>query len=161
MRRRWTILGAALLAAPPAQPAAPVPDACTIVTASDVNAAVGPGFHAVPDPFGGKKRSGESSTCTYAKGPGNVAAIFIIRNPGGNAKSAVLAREQSQKRAGRTVTTIAGLCDAAFSVAINAQKTNVVAAKGGFQVETEVIVGGKADAAAAQKLTALACSRLP
>lgn len=160
MRRMWSILAAALLAAPPAHSATPVPDACTIVTASDVSTAVGPGFNVLPDPFGGKMRSGESSTCSYAKGPGNVAAIFIIRNPGGSAKSAVLAREQQQKRAGRTVASIPGLCDAAFSVTINAQKTNVVAAKGGFQLETEVIVGGKADAAAAQKLAALACSRL-
>lgn len=159
MRQTWGILAAWFLAPALAGAADPAPDACKLVTASDVNAVLGGGFQVTPDPFAGKM-SGESSTCVYAKGPGNSASIFIIRNPGGSAKSAVLARQQSQKRAGRSVTPIPGLCDAAFSVAINPQKTNVIAAKGVWQVEMEVIVGGKADAQAAQKLAELACSRL-
>lgn len=159
MRQAWGALAAALLAALPAPAAEPAPDACKLVTATDVSAVLGGGFQLVPDPFAGKM-SRESSTCSYAKGPGSSASIFIIRNPGGEAKAAVLGRQQAQKRAGRAVTPIPGLCDAAFSVDINAQKTNVIAAKGVWQLETEVIVGGKADAQAAQKLAGVACSRL-
>lgn len=160
MRQTWGILAALFLAPALGGTADPAPDACKLVTASDVDAVLGGGFQVTPDPFAGKM-GGESSSCVYASGPGNSASIFIIRNPGGSAKSAVLARQQSQQRAGRSVSSIPGLCDAAFSVAINAQKTNVIAAKGVWQVETEVIVGGKADAQTAQKLAAVACSRLP
>lgn len=159
MRQTRRALAAAVLAATTAGAAEPAPDACTLVTASDVNGQLGAGYQLVPDRFAGKMSS-ESSTCLYGKGPGNSASVFVIRNPGGNAKGAVLGRLQAQKRAGRAVTPIEGLCDAAFSVVINAQKTNVIAARGVWQVETEVIVGGRSDATAAQKLAAGACSRL-
>jgi hypothetical protein len=157
--RTWGIVAAMLLASAQARAAEPAPDACKLVTLSDVDAALGGGFAITPDPFAGKM-SGESSTCVYGKGPGNSASIFIIRNLGGSARIAVLARQQAQKRAGRSVTPIPGLCDAAFSVAINPKKANVIAAKGVWQVETEVMVGGTADARAAQKLAEVACASL-
>jgi len=73
----------------------------------------------------------------------------------------VIGRQESQRRAGRSVTPIPGLCEAAFVLDISPKKANVVAVKGIWQVETEVIVAGKPDAPAAQKLAKVACSRLP
>jgi hypothetical protein len=55
----------------------------------------------------------------------------------------VIGRQDSQRRAGRCVTPVPGLCEAAFVLEISPKKANVVAAKGIWQVETEVIVGGK------------------
>jgi hypothetical protein len=52
------------------------------------------------------------------------------------------------------------VCDAAFVLVLSPQKANVVAGKGLWQVETEVLVGGKPDTQAAQKLAGVACSRI-
>jgi len=72
-------------------------------------------------------------------------------------------------RAAGVAATRCSFCDshpgpvrgAAFVLEISPKKANVVAAKGIWQVETEVIIGGKPDAPAAQKLAKVACSRLP
>jgi len=96
----------------------------------------------------------------YRKEGSDTAAIAILRTSGG-AKAAVIGRQESQRRTGGSVTPIPGLCEAAFVLEVNPKKAKVVAAKGIWQVETEVSVAGKPDAPAAQKLAKVACSRLP
>ena len=137
------------------------PDACKLVSGADVTAALGAGFQLVDNPLAAKlAKNSEYSGCLYRKEGSGTVAIAILRTSSG-AKAAVIGRQESQRRAGRSVTPVPGLCEAAFVLVISPKKTNVVAAKGTWQVETEVTMAGKPDAPAAQKLAKVVCSRLP
>jgi hypothetical protein len=97
------------------------PDACKLLTLSDVTTVLGAGY--VPGPAEARINTSEMSGCLYQRGAGNLVAIAILGAPNGDARAAVLARQDSQKRFGRTVTPLPGVCDAAFTVAISPANT--------------------------------------
>jgi len=148
-------LGATVLSGPGSKP----PDACKLVTLADVTGALGAGF--TQNPAGALANSGDMSACLYQKGPTNTVAIAVLGAPDDDAKAAVLTRQDRQRRAGRTVTPLPGVCDVAFTVSITPSNTTLIAAKGPWQVEFQVVAGGKPDATAEQKLAKAACARLP
>jgi hypothetical protein len=105
--------------------------------------------------------SGEMSSCFYRKDPKTTVAISILAGPNNNGKAAVLGRQQRYQTAGRSVAPLAGLCDAAFSVVITPSNAIVVAAKGQWQLDVQVLIAGRPNLQAAQTLTKRACGRRP
>ncbi|MGH7718664.1 MAG: hypothetical protein ACREON_07465 [Gemmatimonadaceae bacterium] len=78
----------------------------------------------------------------------------------GDAKAAVTLRQNIARGAGATVTALAGACDAAFTVVVSPSRATVFAGRGAWQVDAEVVTGGKPDVAAAGRLANAACERL-
>jgi len=135
------------------------PDACKLITLADVTAALGRGFTkgAVSEVGNG----GQSSSCLYHRDSKTSVAISMLPGPNHNAKAAVLGRRQRYETAGHSVAPLAGLCDAAFSVVIAPGDAIVVAAKGQWQLDVQVLISGRPNLQAAQTLTKTACGRRP
>jgi hypothetical protein len=135
------------------------PEACKLLTLSDVTAVLGAGY--AQGPMMAITNTSEMSTCLYQHGQGNSVAIAILPAPSGDAKGAVLSRQESQRRFGRTVTALPGVCDVAFVVEITPANTTLISAKGPWQIEYQIMTGGKPDANAEQQLAKVVCARLP
>ncbi len=135
------------------------PDACKLITLADVTTALGRGF--AKGPISELANSGEISSCFYRKDPKTTVAISILEGANHSGKAAVLGRQQRYQTAGHSVAPLAGLCDAAFSVVITPSNAIVVAAKGPWQMDVQVLVSGRPNLQAAQTLTKTACGRRP
>jgi hypothetical protein len=135
------------------------PDACKLITLADVTAAVGRGF--TKGTMVELASAGPTSSCLYRRDPKTTVAISILPGPNRNAKAAVLGRRQRYETAGHPVAPLAGLCDAAFSVVIAPSDAIVVAAKGQWQMDVQVLISGRPNLQAAQTLTKAACRRRP
>jgi hypothetical protein len=140
-------------------PIAAPPDACKLITLADVTAALGHGF--TKGTVTEVANVGESRSCVYHRDPRTSVAISIVPGPTRSAQAAVLGRRQRYEIAGHSVAPLAGLCDAAFSVVIAPSDALVVAAKGRWQMDIQVLVAGRPNLQAAQTLTKTACSRRP
>jgi type IV secretory pathway VirB2 component (pilin) len=147
----WILMSIALASVNP-------PEACKLLILSDVTAALGAGY--ALGPAFSLANTSEMSSCLYQHGRGNSVAISILAAPGGDAKSAVGARAAGQKAFGRTVTTLTGVCDAAFVVVITPANTTLISGKGSWQIEYQVVTGGKPDPEAEQRFAKIVCSKL-
>ena len=135
------------------------PKACTLLTLADVTAVLGAGYAQGPDVA--ITNTSEISTCVYQRGRGNSVAIAILPAPNGDAKGAVLSRQQSQQRFGRAVTPLLGVCDVAFVVVITPTNTTLISAKGPWQIELQITTGDKPNPDAEQRLAKTVCGRVP
>ncbi|HET6267172.1 MAG TPA: hypothetical protein VFG11_05585 [Acidobacteriota bacterium] len=136
------------------------PDACTIMTAQDVEKVVGPGFKL--SPFHGT--ASDNSSCGYMKDKNNIVMLTIVVYPGINAGFAQLQKQYAQ--AGRKVVPIEGGGENAFlcdypNAATGERVVAIHFGKGASHCVLEVKINGKDDGDAEQKLVKLAYPRLP
>jgi xanthine/CO dehydrogenase XdhC/CoxF family maturation factor len=153
---------ALVLAASPigAQVTAAIPDACAILTLSDVTTAMGTGYGRKASPFTAPTSAGVSTSCQYGKGDSSVVALFVTRVQGGDPDQAMTDRQARYQQSAHTVTRLPSLCDEAFIVVVDPKLTLLVAAKGPWQVDLQVMRDGTPDDQAAKSLATAACARL-
>ena len=139
-----------------------LPDACTLLTAQDVQSVVGAGFEL--SPFHGM--SSDSSNCGYTKDPKNVANLTLIPASGG-AAATLSGMMKMQSERGFKVTPVQGLGEGAYYGEKNIpgakQFPNVATlhfGKGEIQALLDVQLNGKPDIEAAQKLAKLVYDRM-
>lgn len=135
------------------------PDACAVVTQSDVTAVLGTGY--LKDPTSGKFDSGDHRSCLYQKGKGTTVAVTVMQAPDDDGKAAVTGRQELQKKGGREVTPLPDVCDAAFGIVISPTQSIVIAGLGKWQMDLQVMTGGKPDNVSAGKVAQSACRHGP
>ena len=135
-----------------------LPDACTVLTLADVAAEVGSGY--AKSSTGELLNSSEISSCLYQKGAGTTVALTVMRAPEDDGRAAVTARQEGQRRGGRTVASLSSACDTAFSIIISPSQAIVLGGKGPWQLDFQVVTGGKPDVAAAGRVASAACKHL-
>jgi len=137
-----------------------LPDACTLLTAADVEQVVGPGFQL--SPFRGT--ASDNSNCGYLKDKENVVNLLIV--DGGRDMSKRLKEMQKvYTQQNHKVVPIEGAGDGAFYVETtnSITKEPVIAVhfgKGEWHAVLEVKINGKPDANAEQKLAKIIYSKL-
>jgi len=133
------------------------PIACQLITLDDVHAALGASWVASPASF--NTNTDKMTTCYYQNGVGNLVAFSLVYAPKGDAKAEV-AKRQKNVSVTHTVTAIPDLCEGAFAEVITAQNTTLIAAKGEWVVQVQVMVAKKPDVEAEKTLAAGVCKRL-
>jgi hypothetical protein len=133
------------------------PDACTLVTLSDVDSTLGGDWAAAPASM--NVHTSDMSGCYYSKGMGNLVAFSIVRVKDGNAKKAV-SKLQTNVAVKHKVAALPALCEGGFSEVLTKKNTTVYAAKGQWQVQLQVERDGAPDVERATALVKRACERL-
>ena len=133
------------------------PDACTLVTQSDVTAALGAGW--ATGPAETRTHTADLSSCYYYKGVGNVVAFSILRAANGNAKKTVADRQVNVAKK-HAVVAMPELCEGGFSESLSKSNTTIIAAHGKWQVQLQVLKNNLPDVVASKILVAAACKRM-
>jgi hypothetical protein len=134
------------------------PNACATLPPGDVATVLGPGWSQTPSTMAAHMANLES--CSYTKGVGQMVAFSILRPEGGSAKKDV-AKRQKNVAVKHKVTALPDVCEGGFSYVSTPTITTLVAAKGKWTVQINVIIANKPDTAAERKLTVAACERIP
>jgi hypothetical protein len=156
MHRMQLAAGAAAIVLAAAAQATP-PNACTTLPPADIATVLGAGWVQTPSTMATHMADLES--CSYTKGVGQMVAFSILRPPGGNAKKDV-AKRQKNVAPRHKVTKLPDVCEGGFSYASTATITTLVAAKGKWEVQINVIIENKPDTASERKLIVAACERM-
>jgi hypothetical protein len=140
-----------------ARPQAAPPDACATLPPEDIAAVLGAGWTQTPSSMAA--HLADLVSCSYTKGVGNMVAFSLNRAPGNNAKVAVPKRMENVK-VKHPVTLLPDICEGGFSYASTKTITTLVAAKGAWEVQINVIIENKPDTASEAKLAVRACKRM-
>lgn len=133
------------------------PNACATLPSADIAAVLGPGWVQTPSTMAAHMADLES--CSYTKGVGQMVAFSILRPQGGNAKKDV-AKRQKNVAVKHKVTALPDVCEGGFSYVSTPTLTTLVAAKGKWTVQINVIIENKPDTASERKLVVAACERM-
>ena len=144
----------AALALPPASTAQPggAPEACKLLSPAELGPILGAGYASVA-PLGSREM------CLYRKSAAELVGLTVVNAPGGAAKTlkevaAMVSRTQK-------VNPVEGLGEGAFwVVSSSTNKMGLHVGKGERRAVIEVVVGGKPDVAAAQKVAKVVLSHL-
>lgn len=134
------------------------PEACTLITEQDVAKVVGAGFKLMSS----KGTSNDNSDCAYSRNQANIVNLMVVGtgSPSLTAAQALGQMQANYEKNGYKVTPVSGAGENAFSSEIGGLKT-VRFGKANWHCMVNVTVKGKPDLDAAQKLAAIAYTRLP
>src|SRR5215470_4718422 len=113
------------------------PIACELLTLDDVRAALGATWTASPASL--NTNTDKMTTCYYQNGMGNIVAFSMVYPPKGDSKTE-LAKRQKNVSVTHVVVAIPDLCEGAMTEVITPKNTTLIAAKGTWMVQIQVMV---------------------